>query len=70
MAVSSFALLPLATMMDLLPHEGIALATVITVAARKTGLSEAAMVSEALSNGPLRDYLAGACRKAMTEVLQ
>lgn len=68
MALSSSALLPLAKMMGLSPVDAIALPTVMTVAARKAGITEDFLMFQALDNVPLRDYLAGACRTAMTEV--
>jgi hypothetical protein len=52
----------LATAMKLSPAEAVALPTCIEVAARKVGLSQPALVSQAIYNVPLRDYLAGVCR--------
>lgn len=68
MALSSSALLPIAKMMALAPHEAIALPTTIEVASRKAGMSQDRLFHECLSNVALRDYLAGICRNAMAEV--
>lgn len=68
MALSSSALLPLAQIMGLDAIAAIALPTVMEVASRKAGYTQDRIFHEALSNAPLRDYLAGACRTAMNEV--
>ena len=68
MALSSSALLPLAQIMGLDPVSAIALPTVMQVAASKAKMTQDRVMHEALSNGPLRDYLASACRKAMAGV--
>lgn len=68
-AVSSSALKSLAQMMGLEPADAIALPTTIEVSARKVGMSKDQMVRECLSNEALRDYLAGICRNAISEVV-
>lgn len=54
--------------MGLEPADAIALPTVIEVAARKVGMADDAMIAEAISNAPLRDYLAGICRTTISQV--
>lgn len=61
------ALADLAALAGLDPVSAVALPTVVTVAARKSGMSESALVAECRVNAPLRDYLAGVCRS--TDVL-
>jgi hypothetical protein len=68
MALSS-SLLSLARLMALAPADAVALPAVIANAARKVGMAEAALVIECRANVALRDYLAGACRTAMAEVM-
>jgi len=68
MALSSSALLPLALMMGLAPADAIALPVVIEVAARKAAMTQDRVFFEALSNEPLRAYLADCCRKAIADV--
>lgn len=58
------ALTNLALQMGLTPADAVALPTVITVAAGKVRMSEAAFLAEAARNAPLRDYLAGICATA------
>lgn len=64
----TYAIVSLVSMMNLDPAAAIALPTVITVSASKVGMSEAALVAEAMVNAPLRDYLAGICGNVMAEV--
>lgn len=54
----------IAASMGLSPRDAVALPTVITVAARKVGMSEAAMRREISVNRGLAAYLANACRVA------
>ena len=61
MAVSSYALAPVAAMMRMPAAALVALPTVVEVFAKKTGMSEAQMVSEMLANAALRDYAATIC---------
>ena len=50
--------------MGLVPADAVALPTVIEVASRKVAMPEAAFIAEALSNAPLRAYLAQVCNVA------
>lgn len=68
MALSASEILPLVRLMALSPRDLIALPTTIEVAARKAGLSQFALVRECMVNAPLREYLAGICRNAASEV--
>jgi hypothetical protein len=61
------SLATLASLAGLDPVAAIALPTVITVAARKVGMTDEAMVREATANAPLRAYLAGVCRSVGVE---
>ena len=51
----------LALKMGLTPAAAIALPTVITIASARVHMSEVAFISEAMTNVPLRDYLADIC---------
>ena len=55
------SLASLARQMNLDPVQAIALPTVITVAARKVGMTESQMAWEAAKNESLRNYLASIC---------
>lgn len=55
----------LAHKMGISPASAVALPTVITVAARKIAMAEAAFIAEALRNAPLRAYLAEVCSVAV-----
>ncbi len=59
------SLTSLASLAGLDAVSAVALPTVITVAARKTGRTEAALVAEAMRNQPLRDYLAKICKEVL-----
>jgi hypothetical protein len=63
------ALANLAQKMGLSPVDAVALPTVVMVAAGKVRMSETDMISEALHNAPLRDYLAGVCTTAAKAAL-
>ena len=67
MALSS-SLALVARMMGLDAADAIALPTVITVCARKAGMTEPALLREVAANDALRDYLARLCRVAIAEV--
>lgn len=58
------AIANLAHKMGLVPADAVALPTVIEVASRKVAMPEAAFIAEALSNAPLRAYLAQVCNVA------
>jgi thiazole synthase ThiGH ThiG subunit len=65
------SLASLASLAGLDPVSAVALPTVVTVAARKVGMTEAALVREATVNAGLRAYLAGVCRSVdVAAVLQ
>lgn len=55
------ALADLALAMGIVPAHAIALPTVVEVSARKVGMTQEAMIAEALRNAPLRVYLAEVC---------
>lgn len=59
------AIAALAALMNLTPAVAVALPTVLTVAAGKVGMTEAAMIEECIKNQPLRAYLAQACATAI-----
>ena len=61
MAVSSYALAPVAAMMRMPKEALVALPTVVEVFAKKAGMSEDRMVFEMISNAALRDYAAQVC---------
>ncbi len=63
-------LVSLARTMNLEPAAAIALPTVITVSAGKVGMTEHALIAEAMANQPLRAYLAGICETAIAQVTQ
>jgi hypothetical protein len=65
MTLSSSALLPLAQIMGLDATSAIALPTVMETCARKVGTTQDFIFHEALSNAPLRNYIAGICRSVM-----
>lgn len=54
----------IAANMGLSPRDAVALPTVITVAARKVGMTETAMRRELATNQRLAAYLADVCRQA------
>ncbi len=54
----------LADLMGLSAFDAVALPTVITVAAGKVRMAEAAFIAECAVNAPLRAYLAGICSTA------
>lgn len=58
----------LATLMGLEPTACVALATAITVCARKVSMSEAAFIEACMINEPLRAYVADACRTAIKQL--
>lgn len=60
-------LVALAELMELDFESTIALPSAITSAARKTMMSDAAMVEHCFGNPELRDYLAGICRATDVE---
>ena len=68
MALSASEILPLVRLMALSPRDMVALPVTIEVASRKVGMSQFALVRECMVNAPLREYLAGICRNAATEV--
>ena len=65
MTLSSSALLPLAQIMGIDATSAIALPTVMEACARKAGTTQDFIFHEALSNAPLREYIAGICRSVM-----
>ena len=65
MTLSSSALLPLAQIMGLDAASAIALPTVMETCARKANTTQDFIFHHALSNAPLRDYIAGICRSVM-----
>jgi len=62
------ALFLLASLMNLTASEAIALPTVVEVACAKAGMGRDELVHRCITNVPLRDYLANACRVAIREV--
>ena len=56
-------LVTLAKKMMLTPSQAVALPEVISSAAQKCGMSEAALVASCFDNGQVRDYLASVCRQ-------
>lgn len=63
------ALVSLAQVMGLEPAHAIALPTVIEVSASKVGMSQPALIAEALRNEPLRAYLAQICATVIDDKL-
>lgn len=61
MAVSSYALAPVAAMMRMPKEALVALPTVVEAFARKAGMPADAMVIQLLKNEALRDYAAKIC---------
>ena len=61
MAVSSYALAPVAAQMRMPKEALVALPTVVEAFARKAGVPVGAMVIELLDNAALRDYAAKIC---------
>jgi hypothetical protein len=68
MALSSYALAPIAAQMKMPVEALIALPTAVEAFARKAGMPEGQMVIELLQNAALRDYLAEICIHAAKEV--
>jgi len=68
MALSSYALAPIAAKMRMPVGALNALPTAVAAFARKAGMPEGQMVIELLENAALRDYLAEICIHASQEV--
>lgn len=68
MALSSYALAPIAAQMRMPVEALVALPTAVEVFARKANMPEGQMIIELLQNAALRDYLAEICVNASREV--
>lgn len=58
------ALVEIATKTGMTPKQAVALPVAVSVFAKRAGMTETAMLTELLVNGPLRTYLAEVCTKS------
>jgi hypothetical protein len=66
MTTREASLVTLSSKMMLTVSQAVALPLTIEIAARKVGMSEGQMIDAAMSNGALCQYLANACRVAVS----